>query len=40
MSKPEILRKLKLRFATKTVRDVRFRVGDPGEQPLGALLRL
>ena len=27
ISKPEILRKLKLRFGTKTIRDVRFRVG-------------
>jgi predicted nucleic acid-binding Zn ribbon protein len=27
ISKPEILRKLKQRFGTKTIRDVRFRVG-------------
>jgi predicted nucleic acid-binding Zn ribbon protein len=27
ISKPEILRKLKLRFGGKTIRDVRFRVG-------------
>ena len=27
VSKPEILRKLKLRFGSKTIRDVRFRVG-------------
>jgi predicted nucleic acid-binding Zn ribbon protein len=27
ISKPEILRKLKLRFGAKTVRDIRFRVG-------------
>jgi predicted nucleic acid-binding Zn ribbon protein len=27
VSKPEILRKLKQRFSTKTIRDVRFRVG-------------
>ena len=27
ISKPEILRKLKIRFGSKTIRDVRFRVG-------------
>ena len=27
ISKPEILRKLKQRFGTKTIRDIRFRVG-------------
>jgi hypothetical protein len=27
ISKPEILRKLKQRFGTKTLRDIRFRVG-------------
>ena len=27
ISKPEILRKLKIRFGTKTIRDIRFRVG-------------
>jgi len=27
VSKPEILRKLKLRFGSKTIRDIRFRVG-------------